>query len=155
MNNLTFFHWVVAAFISIVMSACSCGTPCTPGAKDCACKEANVCDEGLACSEAKCVAPTTAGVQVSDVNARGCELVLTESAGNIISDITFKSGVQGAYVREAPKVAVAFVAPADGRMPVDGIAVSIAGDPAQVTPSKVSCVDGAGQKLSNVTITIR
>lgn len=154
-NDLSLFRWVAAVFMALFVSACSCTPPCTPGSKDCACKEASVCDEGLACTESKCVAPMTVGVQVSDVNARGCEVLLTEAAGTIVSDITFAGGVQGAYVREPPKVAFSFVAPTDGRLPGNGVSVAIAGDPTQVTISKVSCVDSAGQKLANAAITIR
>lgn len=141
--------------LSIVVSACTCGNPCTPGAKDCTCKEASVCDDGLVCGDNKCTSPTTAGVQVSDANARGCEVLLTESAGNTITDVTFSNGVQGAFVREAPRVAFSFVAPTDGRLPSGGVGVSIAGAATGITVSKVSCVDSAGQKLANATITIR
>lgn len=141
--------------LSIVVSACTCGNPCTPGAKDCTCKEASVCDDGLVCGDNKCTSPTAAGVQVSDANARGCEVLLTESAGNTITDVTFSNGVQGAFVREAPRVAFSFVAPTDGRLPSGGVGVSIAGAATGITVSKVSCVDSAGQKLANATITIR
>lgn len=149
------FAVVMMMWFSLVVSACTCGSPCTPGAKDCTCKEASVCDEGLVCGDNKCVAPTTAGVQVSDANARGCEVLLTESAGNTVTEVTFSNGVEGAFVREAPRVAFSFVAPTDARLPSAGVGVSIAGAPSGITVSKVSCVDSAGQKLANATITIR
>ncbi len=142
--------------LALVVSACDCGKPCTPGAKDCACKEASVCDDGLLCGEMnKCVSPTTVAVQVSDANARGCEVLLTETAGSTVADVTFAKGVQGAFVREAPKVAFSFVAPADARLPAESIGVAITGPATGITVSKVSCVDSAGQKLANATVTIR
>ena len=151
MNKLS----ALVFFLLLAASACTCGNPCTPGAKDCTCKEANVCNDGLVCGDNKCISPTTAGVQVSDVNARGCEVLLTESTGNTVTDVTFSNGVQGAFVREAPRVAFSFVAPTDGRLPSGGVGVSIAGAPTGITVSKVTCVDSAGQKLANATITLR
>ncbi len=149
------FFPLMVVWLSVVFSACTCGNPCTPGAKDCTCKEASVCDDGLVCGDNKCISPTMAGVQVSDANARGCEVLLTESAGNTVTEVTFSNGVQGAFVREAPRVAFSFVAPTDGRIPAAGVGVSIAGAPTGIAVSKVSCVDSAGQKLANATITIR
>ncbi len=142
--------------MTLALAACDCGKPCAAGAKDCACKEASVCDDGLVCGEMnKCVAPTTVGVQVSDANARGCEVLLTEAAGSTVADVTFAKGVQGAFVREAPKVAFSFVAPADARLPAESIGVAIAGPASGITVSKATCVDSAGQKLANATVTIR
>lgn len=150
------FSRLVVACLALVVSACDCGKPCTPGAKDCACKEASACDDGLLCGEMnKCVSPTTVAVQVSDANARGCEVLLTEAAGSTVADVTFTKGVQGAFVREAPKVAFSFVAPTDARLPAESIGVAITGPATGITVSKVSCVDSAGQKLANATVTIR
>lgn len=149
-------HLALLTSLTLALAACDCGKPCTPGAKDCACKEASVCDDALVCGEMnKCVAPTTVGVQVSDANARGCEVLLTEAAGSTVADVTFSKGVQGAFVREAPKVAFSFVAPADARLPAESIGVAITGPASGVTVSKVSCVDSAGAKLANATVTIR
>ncbi|MBM4778180.1 MAG: hypothetical protein GQE15_10815 [Archangiaceae bacterium] len=142
--------------LSTVVAACTCNPPCTPGAKDCACKEASVCNDGLVCGSMNtCVSATTVGVQVSDANARGCEVLLAEAAGSTVTDVSFAKGVQGAYVREAPKVAFSFVAPADARLPSEGVSVSIAGAATGVTVAKATCVDSAGQKLAGATVTIR
>lgn len=142
--------------LSMMVAGCACNPPCTPGSKDCTCKEASVCDDGLTCGEGnKCLAPMTVGVQVNDPNARGCEVLLTESAGSTITDVSFTKGVQGAFVREAPRVAFSFVAPADARLPADGLGVAVAGPSSGITVSKVTCVDSGGARLPNASITIQ
>lgn len=152
MNKLVF----PVILLLLAASACTCGTTCTPGAKDCACKEANVCDEGLVCGDMnKCTSPTTVAVQVSDAKARGCEVLLTESAGSTVADVSFTKGVQGAFVREAPRVAFSFVAPANDRLPAEGVGVAIAGPASGVTVTKATCVDSTGQKLAGATVSIR
>jgi len=151
----TFFRTALVVF-ALALSACTCGTNCTPGAKDCACKAASACDDGLVCGGSNtCVAPNTVGVQVSDANARGCEVLLSETAGSAVTDVSFTKGVEGAWVREAPRVAFSFVAPADARMPTDGISVVVTGPATGVSVARVNCVDSAGQKLANAAITIR
>ncbi len=155
MNRSLFFSWLTIA-LSFTLAACTCGTPCAPGTKDCPCKAASVCDDALLCTGANtCVAPTTATVQVAEAAARGCEVVLTESEGSRVASVSFKGGVQGAFVREAPRVAVTFVAGSDARIPGDGVEVALSGPASGLTISKASCVDSAGVKLSPVSITVR
>lgn len=138
------------------LAGCGCNPPCAPGAKDCACKEASVCDDGLTCGEGnKCLAPSAVGVQVSDPNARGCEVLLTEAAGSTVAEVSFSKGVKGVFFREAPRVAFSFVAPADARLPADGLAVAIAGPASGVSVSKVTCVDSAGVRIPNATVRIQ
>lgn len=151
----SFFRIAMVVF-ALAVAGCDCGKTCTPGTKDCACKAASACDDGLVCGGSNtCVAPNTVGVQVSDANARGCEVLLAEAAGSTVTDVSFSKGVEGAWVREAPRVAFSFVAPADARMPTDGISVVVTGPATGVSVAKVSCVDSAGQKLANAAITIR
>lgn len=147
---------LAALLLGLFVTGCACNPPCTPGSKDCTCKEASVCDDGLTCGEGnKCLAPMTVGVQVSDANARGCEVLLTESAGSTITEVTFSKGVQGVFVREAPRVAFSFVAPADARLPSDGLGVAVAGPSSGITVSKVTCVDSGGARIPNASITIQ
>ena len=155
MNRSPFIVWLTLA-LSFTLAACTCGKPCAAGAKDCPCKEASVCDDALLCNGANtCVAPTTATVQVAEAAARGCEVVLTESEGSQVASVSFKGGVQGAFVREAPRVAVTFVAGSDARIPGDGVEVALSGPARGLTISKASCVDSAGAKVGSATITVR
>ena len=142
--------------LTALFSACNCNPQtCVAGEKDCPCKEANTCNDGLACASNVCVAPTTGNVQVSDANARACELVLTETTGTSVASVTFNGGVVGTYIREAPRTAVTFAAPNDAVLPTSAIEVALSGPTSGVTVSRVSCVDSAGQKLANAAITIR
>lgn len=151
MRTLTLLLSLSLAF---ALAGCACGN-CTPGSKDCACKASNVCDEGLTCTANKCVGGATAGFVVSDPKARGCELVLTEAAGTSVSKVSFKNGVKGSFVKEAPRTAVAFVTETDTTIPTGGVEVALSGDAQGVTVSAVSCVDSAGVKLADTKITIR
>ncbi len=139
--------------LALSLSGCSCN--CPPGAKDCACKANNVCDDGLTCTANKCAGGVTAGFVVSDPKARGCELVLTESGTTSVSKVTFKSGLKGTFVKEAPRTAVTFVSETDATIPTGGVEVALSGDAQGVTVSAVSCVDSAGQKLADAKVSIR
>lgn len=139
------------------ISACTCGggTQCNAGASGCPCKANDVCDSGLVCGAAKtCGMGTTAGVKVSDAAARGCEVLLTESAGTRIQSVTFSSGVVGGFVVEAPRTAFSFVAPKDAALPNGGVQLVLSGPATGVTITKSSCVDATGQKLAGAAVTL-
>lgn len=141
----------------LAVSACTCAPQCKPGEAACTCLAGNQCNDGLVCGgDGKCAAPTLAGVVVSDPAARGCEVLLTEAAGTVITAGQFSGGVVGTSLREAPRVALTFVAPGDAPFPAGGVQLALAqGTTAGVTVTKASCVDSKGTRLPAATVTIR
>jgi hypothetical protein len=149
------FPAMCVLLLGLSLSACQCNPPaCAAGAVTCACKEGSVCNDGLVCgSDQKCAPAVSAGVQVSDATARGCEFLLTESAGTEVVSVAFKNGAKGTWIREAPKVAVTVVAGGDTAL-TGAIDLGLSGSVSNLTISKTSCVDVTGQRLAS-TISIR
>lgn len=150
----------VSFSLLVILSAlagagCQCTPPaCTPGTQACACLESGACNDGLACaSDQKCAPAVAAGVQISDVTARGCEFVVTEAPGTEVVSVVFKNGAKGTWLREAPRVAVTVVAGSDAALG-DAIALGLTGTASSLSLSKASCVDLKGQRLAT-TLTIR
>ena len=139
----------------LMLASCTCNPPCDAGALDCACKEAQACNDALVCSaDNKCIAPTMATVRVTDAAARGCELVLNEAAGTTVAAVAFNNGVEGTWVRQAPKVAVTFVAGGDSA--VSGqVELGLTGPASGVTVSKTGCVDVRGQRIAGVGASVQ
>ncbi len=137
-------------FGALALSGCACGpTECAPGARDCACRPDSACDDGLACGPANlCVPPVTAGVAVDDAAARGCELLLTEAPGTTVVSVAFRGGVQGTWLRQAPKVAVSFVAGGDTAL-ASNVELGLVGPASGLTVSRSSCVDRLGKRLTS------
>lgn len=132
------------------LSGCACGpTECAPGANACACKPDSTCDANLVCGPSNtCVPPVTAGIAVDDANARGCELLLTEGPGTTVASVTFKGGVKGTWLRQAPKVAVSFVAGGDSALGSNVELGLVGGGASSLTVSKATCVDRLGARLT-------
>lgn len=139
----------VSLVSALALSGCACGpTECTPGTASCACTADTTCDTGLVCGPANtCLPPTTAGVAVDDAAARGCEVLLTEAPGTTVAAVTFKNGVQGTWIRQAPKVAVSFVAGGDSAIGAN-VELGLVGAASGVTVTKAACVDRLGQRLA-------
>jgi len=96
------------------------------------------------------------GLVVSDAAARGCEVLLAEAPGTTIAKATFNSGVQGVSLRQAPQLAVTFVAPADAPLPSGGVTLALtSGALSGVTVTKATCVDSKGARLPNATVSLR
>lgn len=131
----------------LLATACPGPTQCTAGADGCACIAGATCNAGLQCgADLKCVPAVSAGVQFP-AEARGCELLLTETAGTQVVSAEFKSGVKGTWLRQAPKVAVTVVAAGDSSL-AGAVQLSLSGPASALTLSKASCVDVRGQALS-------
>ncbi|MBL8952705.1 MAG: hypothetical protein JNK82_18135 [Myxococcaceae bacterium] len=147
----------LATFAVLALSSCSCSQSCSAGQPTCACRDGSQCDDGAVCgADNVCVAPTLSGISVSDPKARGCEVLLTEAAGTSIAFGKFQSGVVGTSVHEAPRTALAFVAPNDQALPSDGVQVALTkGTAAGLTVAQATCVDAAGARLDGVTVTVR
>lgn len=149
----TFILWS-ALFVALVLPGCTCPGPCEAGAQNCACKESAACNDGLACNPSNvCVPPVAAGVQVSEAGVRGCEVLLTESAGSSVLSAAFKNGAKGTFIRQPPKVALTFVSGGDSAIG-NNVELGLAGPASGISVSKTSCVDVKGQRLT-ATVSIR
>ncbi len=97
----------------LMVAAGACGDDdstdgmCTPGERDCACIEGVTCNGSLVCSDGLCVDVDTSGLNVSDPAARSCEVIVVEDNIEVVN-VTFGEGVEGTFIREAPRVAVTF-----------------------------------------------
>lgn len=153
----TFSLFFVAVVLSLLAAGCSCGPKeCKAGTSGCACTAGSTCDPGLLCGAAHTCGPgTLGGLTVSDAAARGCEVLLTEQAGTTVGAVTFQGGVVGTWVREAPRVAITFVAPGDSALPGDGVQLGLVGPTAGLTLTKASCVDAVGKKLPASSVSVQ
>jgi hypothetical protein len=140
------FFFPVVLLSVLALSGCNCNPPnCEPGVASCACKTGDVCNEGLACVDSKCVPPVAAGLQV-DAAARGCELLLTESGTSTVVSANFKNGVKGTFIRQPPRVAVTFVSGGDTAIG-NNVELGLGGPATGVTVTKSSCVDVKGARV--------
>ena len=141
----------------LLLMGCPTPAKCDPGADTCACKPDSSCNDGLVCNPTSntCGQGTLGGIQVGDAKARGCELLLTESAGTTVAAVAFKNGVVGTWVREAPRVAITFVAPKDEALPASSIDLNLTGPAAGLALTRSSCVDGTGAALASSSVTLQ
>ena len=146
---------MVAMLGLLSVTGCQCPpAACTAGTQACACLEGGSCSEGLVCAaDRKCAPAVSAGVQISDAAARGCEFLLTEAPGAEVVMVEFKNGARGTWIREAPRVAITVVAGGDTAL-ADAVQLGVTGSIANLSLSKASCVDQTGQRLAS-TLTIR
>lgn len=152
----TYLSSLVVVVCSVVLAGCSCGPKeCPAGANTCACKAGSVCDTGLVCTANVCSPGTVGGLSVGDAAARGCEVLLTEQAGTTVGQVEFQAGVVGTWVREAPRVAITFVAPRDAALPAGGVTLGLSGPASGLVLSKASCVDAAGKKLPASSVSVQ
>lgn len=140
----------------LAFSACPPKPPCAPGQLDCACAEAQRCDEGVCGAEGKCVNPTFVSLQVSDPTARGCEVLLSEQPGTTFASAAWTQGVVGTALRQAPRVALTFVAPKDASLPAGSIQLALAsGSAAGLSVVSATCVDVNGAKLAAASVVVK
>ena len=151
----SFLSRLIVVLALVTGAGCQCTPPaCKPGTQACACLEGGACNDGLACaSDQKCAPAVAAGVQISDVAARGCEFVLTEAPGTEVVSVVFKNGAKGTWIREAPRVAVTVLAGSDAALG-DAVQLGLTGAASSLALSKASCVDLKGQRLAT-TLSIR
>jgi hypothetical protein len=118
---------------------------CTPGTEACACAATDRCNDGLICGDdRRCRPATSSHLAISDPAARGCEFVLTESAGTQVSAVRFAGGAKGSWRRQAPQVAVAVVAGGDVALS-NAVELDLGGPAAGLQLGKISCVDRLGR----------
>jgi hypothetical protein len=149
--------------IAIAGSLLACGddddassSMCVAGNAGCPCLEDDACSsEDLTCMAGTCQGTFDVGVTVSNKNARGCDVLVTEQ-GSRVADATFGETVKGTFVREAPKVALSFISTSDAPIDGNGIQLQLIGagsDGLQV--ESVECADRAGKPLEGVTIALK
>ena len=161
---------LLGAVLCVPLSGCSCsdetgGTPggqggtgsdaCAPGGENCDCRPGNDCDAPLVCESGTCVQPASAGLTVSDRNARGCEVLLTEDKAKV-SGVSFGDGVKGTFIRESPKVSLSFIATADDAIPSGAVSVQFeSGASDGLIVKTVKCNNKDGAPLSGVEVTLK
>ncbi len=101
------------------------------------------------CTEGVCEGVVVSGLTISSPEARSCELLLQESAGRVLG-ATYADGVQGAWRKRAPNVAVAISQTSDAPLPAGVVRLEVGGDAAGVTIAEVSCFDAQGARLDGV-----
>ena len=141
-------RWLMLAALA-ALDACSCNAP--------ACRDTADCPAGQGCGEAgTCLVPTLTTLTVSDASARGCEVLLTEQPGTTVTSVQFGANVVGTHLREAPRLAVTFVAAKDAALGAADVQLALAaGTAAGLTITRAACVDGAGTPLPNATLSLR
>ncbi len=148
-----------ALFLSVgVASGCSDpegeqnNTPieCVAGQVGCACTSASTCGDGAVCEEGMCVGVAVSGLTISSELARSCEVLLLESGSEILG-ATYADGVQGAWRKRAPNVALALSQTSDATLPAGTASLQISGDPSGLSIQEVSCFDAQGVRIDGVT----
>jgi hypothetical protein len=128
---------------------------CALGSEGCACREGNACNDGLVCLEGICQEEDIVPVEVTDENARACEVLLLDNDARVIG-VDFSDNVKGTFVIETPKTAVAFIAKEDVPFQEGDLVVRMADADAETAEvGKVVCFDGDGRPLQDVEINLR
>lgn len=125
---------------------------CPSGSAGCPCKEADVCDDSLTCEEGMCRGAVSRGVIIGDARARSCELLLTEQSGGHLLRVSFDDTVQGTFVPERPRVALAFAAKGDWPLEADAIQLLQAEGEGDVDLTKSTCFDAKGVPLVDAKV---
>lgn len=128
---------------------------CVAGNAGCPCLEDDTCKGELACMAGTCQGTFDVGITVSDKNARGCDVLVTEQ-GSRVADATFGETVKGTFVREAPKVALSFISTSDAPIDGKGIQLQLVGaDSDGLQVESVECADRTGKPLKGVTVALK
>lgn len=88
-----------------------------------------------------------------DKRARSCDLLIVEGETRIEA-VVFGEGVQGTFVREAPNVAVSFIATEDSSIDADAVVVQLADADGEFEITQVACADSAGEPLEDPKVSI-
>lgn len=144
---------LLALFVLVALGCDGPTTPdagpgCTPGSAGCACAEGDVCELGLVCTEGLCERTREATLTVTDPAARSCEILVIES-GTEVRGALFPTGVEGTWIREAPRSAVVFHATADAPLPSTVATIAYTDEAgASLVSARGRCFDARGQLLS-------
>ena len=152
---------VLAALAVVTASTTGCGDDegaCKAGEAGCACvtdaDAGAACADGLACIEGTCKGESEAGLVVGDKRARACDVLVLEE-GARVADVVFGDGVLGTFVREAPRVAVSFIANTDAAISGSAIRVRVNGDISGLSVQEVECAGADGATLSGAKVSLK
>jgi hypothetical protein len=149
----TLFNLAALAVALFALAGChhSGNSNCAPGERGCACGPLQTCQSGSSCSGGMCVPEGSSGLGVSDSQARGCEVLLSDGGGRI-DRVDFGDNVTGRWLRQGDKVAAAFVANKDA--PINGgITVTYAGNGnGSFNVVRSHCYGAKGEALPNAMV---
>lgn len=91
---------------------------------------------------------------LSDPSARACDVLVREKTTQI-ERVSFSLEVRGTFLREAPLIALSFVAPQDSSIPAGALSLTLNGDVSGLQVEKVHCVNSKAEPLPNVSISFR
>jgi hypothetical protein len=85
---------VFGALLAVGASGCGdsnteppdAGGMCAPGQAGCACIDGTMCQGGLMCEMGLCRAVDAIEIEVTDVNARACEVIVVEEGATLMLD---------------------------------------------------------------------
>jgi hypothetical protein len=144
-----------AASVSLALAVAGCdGAPatpdagCTPGTAGCACLEGSICQGGLVCDLGICQGVDAIEIEVTDVNARSCEVVVEESGGAEVLGVDFTSGTLGTHVHESPRTAVTFTRQTDTAFEAGSVQVRRTEGAGTLALRRARCFDRDGNVLS-------
>lgn len=153
-TNMTRASFLTAALVAALTMGCGGGNNpddagvCDPGTIGCACIEGSICSGEAMCSEGLCVGVDASGLTIQDPAARSCEVVLFETGTEVLA-VTFADGVQGTFVREAPRTAVTFHRTSDAAFDASSVTVQEAsGAGGSVELRRARCFDREGAPLT-------
>ena len=124
------------------------GGMCAPGTAGCACIDGTMCQGGLVCELGLCAGVDTIEIDVTDANARACEVVLVEEATEVLG-VDFSAGSLGTHVHESPRTAVTFSRETDTAFAAGSVLVRrTEGASAALRLTRGRCFDRDGNVLA-------
>jgi len=147
---------VFGALLAVGASGCGdsnteppdAGGMCAPGQAGCACIDGTMCQGGLMCEMGLCRAVDAIEIEVTDVNARACEVVVIEEGAEVLG-VDFADGTRGTNVHESPRTAVTFTRETDTAFAPGAVTVrrtDSAG--AMLSLQRGRCFDREGNELA-------
>lgn len=88
----------------------------------------------------------TTGLQITSPDARACEVLLLDPT-EVLTEAAFAAGVDGRFVKEGQRTAIAVITTGDTAFPTDAITLRATGDLAAVTVKTGACFDRLGAEI--------
>jgi hypothetical protein len=121
---------------------------CTPGSAGCACLEGEICTGSAVCEMGICRGVDTDEIEVTDVAARACEVVVQEQATEVLG-VDFSAGTRGTHVHESPRTAVTFAREDDTAFPAGSVRLRrTEGTAGMLMLRRARCFDRDGNELA-------
>lgn len=123
------------------------GGMCVEGTAGCACIDGTMCMAELVCETGLCRGVDSIEIDVTDANARSCEVVVVEEQTEVLG-VDFSAGNRGTHVHESPRTAVTFTRETDTAFPAGSVLVRRSESPgASLTLRLARCFDRDGNVL--------